>query len=313
MQNEEQFASLTDAVRVAVAAALRGIFTAMPVSLTKDSDGHTAAARSNILGLVRQDDGTTKQAPMPPFDTLPVHFAGGGRMVTTHPVKSGDDGIWLGLSRAIDSWFQSGGQQAPIDARTHHLSDGVFLNGLRADPKKLKNVAPDSHQVRSTDGKMTSEVHPDNGTTTRAVDPSDSSDDPFNSAATYTESKTHPTDGKSWRRKTPTKDHTVGLTDGGFAAVVTDLATGLSAGLSLRPPTAGGGSGLTMPPGAAAESIGPLGGDLAGTMPNPTVKGATGLPVYANNAAARVAGLAVGDLYANTTISGTERVVCVAF
>ncbi len=306
MQNEEQFASLTDAIRAAVSAALRGLFTALPAGLTKDSDGHTATARSNILGLVRQDDGTVKQQPLPVFDTLPVHFAGGGRMVATHPVKSGDDGIILFMARAIDSWHQAGGQQAPIDSRVHSLSDAVFLNGLRADPNKLANVAPDSHQVRSVDGKITHETHPDTGTKTKVVDPSDTSSDPFNSATTYFESKTHPTDGKSWARVSPTMNHSVSLTDSGFAAVVQNLATGHSSGFGLTPS-----GGLSMPAGTAAGNIGTLGGCLSGTLPSPALN-LSGLPLYASNAAALAGGVTAGGLYLNTSIAGTERVVCVA-
>ena len=355
MQNEEQFASLTDAIRAAVSAALRGLFTALPASLTKDSDGHTSTAQSNILGLIRKDDGTMEQKALPPFDTIPVHFSGGGRMVSTHPVKTGDDGILLFMDRAIDSWHQAGGQQAPIDAREHHLSDAVFLNGLRADPKKLKNVAPDSHQVRSVDAKVTTDHHPDNGAKTKVVHPSDSSTDPFNSATKYHETAHHPTDGigekatdgtktntrtnsassgigetttdgsaSHTRTFTPSgghsitvtkpgKSHTISIDPDAGISIVSSVAVGLSAPPGMLGLPAGGVGSSALASGAASSNVGTLGGDLSGTLPSPTVVGATGLPVYASNAAARGAGLAAGKLYANNTISGTERVVCIAF
>lgn len=286
MQNEEQFASLSDAIKMAVAAELRKLFTALPAGLKTDGDGHTVTAQSRILGLVRQDDGTMKQQALPDFDTLPVHFAGGGKMVSTHPLKAGDDGIWLGIARAIDSWHQAGGQQAPIDAREHHLSDGVFLGGLRADPAKLKNVAPDSHQVRSVDGKVTTDHHPDNGKTTKVVDPSDTSSDPFNAATKYFESKSHPTAGNSWARVSPTKRHSISMSDAGIAMSVLDIPSGLGAGFGLTP-----GGGMSMPAGAAAGNIGALSGDMSGTLPSPTVNGVqltaltvTTLPPAASNA-----------------------------
>ena len=308
MQNEEQLASLTDAIKVAIDAELRKLFTALPAALKTDGDGHTVTAVSNILGVMRQDDGTTKQQALPDLDTVPVHFAGGGRMVATHPLKAGDDGIWINIARPIDSWHQSGGQQAPIDARAHHLSDGVFLNGLRADPKKLKNVAPDSHQVRSTDGKITHETHPDTGVHTKTVDPSDTASNPFADATMFFESKVHPTDGNSWARVSPTKRHSISMSDAGIAMSVLDIPSGQGAGFGLTPGAGPGGCGMTMPSGAAAGNIGTLGGDLSGSLPSPTVvsilhvAGANALTNAANDSAAASAGVAVGGLYRNGSV-----------
>jgi hypothetical protein len=79
---------------------------------------------------------------------------------------------------------------------------------------------------------------------------------------------------------------------------------------------AGGVSSGALAPGAAASNVGALGGDLSGTLPNPNVVGITHinnaqlLPIFASRAAAVTGGLAVGQLYLNNTISGTELVLC---
>jgi hypothetical protein len=80
----------------------------------------------------------------------------------------------------------------------------------------------------------------------------------------------------------------------------------------------GGVSAPALTAGAAASNVGPLGGDLSGTLPDPNVVGIThinnanSLPVFTSNSAARSGGLNAGQLYINNTISGSEFVLCVA-
>ena len=236
MQSLDQFAANTDAVFMAVEARLATFFTALPSILTQAGDGHIATAKSAILGLIRKDDESTQQLEMPSFDTMPVHFAGGGLVLSTHPLKSGDEGIALFFARALDSWHQSGGVQAPIDSRQHHLSDGVFLNGLRSDPNKLKNYATDSIQHRSTDGKVTHDVHPTNGTTTKVVDPSDSSANPFASATIFHQTTHNHSTGVQHTAKDSSNTHSLQL-----ERVVGLLASVLNGSnhhtLAVAPPT----------------------------------------------------------------------------
>jgi hypothetical protein len=257
--NEDQLASLTDAIEAAVLAGFRRVFTSLPAGLIKDGDGHTIKAQSNILGLIRKDDGTVEQQSLPPFDTVPVHFAGGGRVVSTHPTLTGDDGLLVFVSRMLDSWHQSGGQQAPIDPREHHLSDSIFLNGIRSDPRKLKNYRTQSIHHRSTDAKISHDVHPDNGITTKVVDKTDTAADPFNDAVIFHSTYHNENEGIVKRAEDATHKHKLILERiKGFILTVSDLLTQKFHMMAINPDSgfslfvtqggsAGGGSGSVAP------------------------------------------------------------------
>ena len=75
--------------------------------------------------------------------------------------------------------------------------------------------------------------------------------------------------------------------------------------LSLAGLASGSVGGGALASGAAASNVGPVGGDLAGALPNPTVVGlghvdAHLLPVATTDALAAAAGVAIGGLYRNT-------------
>jgi hypothetical protein len=153
-------------LRAFVRGELKAVWTALPVIITKASDGHIAQAKSSINAIIMQIDGTLKSTPMPLFDTAPVHFAGGGGVTATHPVAIGDEGMMIFSQANQDGWHQSGGVQDPVDARSHHPADSRFIPGGRSDPRKLNPPASSSsHQTRSDNGAHVNDVHPSNGLT----------------------------------------------------------------------------------------------------------------------------------------------------
>ena len=153
-----------DSVEEAINGALKGIWTSLPAIISEDSDGHIAKAQSAVKLAITQLDGSIIMKSFPLFDTSPVHYPNGGGHHFTHPVKKDDEGVIQFLSRAQDLWHQKGGEQDPIDNRTHHLADSRWYPGGRSDPRKL-DPAPSkvSAQQRSDDGKHVSDVNKDEG------------------------------------------------------------------------------------------------------------------------------------------------------
>jgi predicted transcriptional regulator len=78
----------------------------------------------------------------------------------TFPVKAGDEVLIVFASRCIDSWWQSGGVQVPIEERMHDLSDGFAILSPTSQPKKLSSVSTSNAQLRTESGGTYIEVTP---------------------------------------------------------------------------------------------------------------------------------------------------------
>jgi len=155
-------ADFEEIIRAAIHAENRNTYTMLPVTITKDSDGKKAMLQPTVKAQVRDADGNLKHVDLPEVEGI-VHFMGGGGMTATFPIKQGGEGMVLFASRAIDAWHQSGGSQQAVDTRSHHLSDGIFLPGLRSQPRDLKDINTEAAETRTDDGKHKTSVHPKNG------------------------------------------------------------------------------------------------------------------------------------------------------
>lgn len=81
------------------------------------------------------NDGTEK--PMPLLVDVPVFTLQGGGIHVGLPITPGDECLVIFGDSNIDAWFSYGGQQTPLDARKHDLSDGFALVGLNSQAKPL--------------------------------------------------------------------------------------------------------------------------------------------------------------------------------
>jgi hypothetical protein len=134
------------------------IRTAIPVTPTEDSDGHTISLQPLTKLTRRKADGSLERTALPVLSDVPINHHGGGGITVTHPHKKGDEGVILVADRAIDAWHQNGGEQGAVDARMHSLSDGVYIPGIRSDPRKLKGVSTTSTQTRTDDKKSLHDI-----------------------------------------------------------------------------------------------------------------------------------------------------------
>ena len=104
-----------------------------------DASTQTASIQPTIRKRIRTPEGVT-EIPYPLLVDVPVLMLGGGSHFITMPVKAGDECIVLFSDLCIDAWFQSGGVQNQIIARSHDLSDGFAIVGFRSKPHALSNV-----------------------------------------------------------------------------------------------------------------------------------------------------------------------------
>jgi hypothetical protein len=85
------------------------------------------------------------------IESIPVVLPSGGGWSLTLPIVKGDECLLVFADACIDSWWQSGGVQAPISFRRHSLSDAMAIFGLRSTPTGITGWSTDSAQLRNDD------------------------------------------------------------------------------------------------------------------------------------------------------------------
>lgn len=123
-----------------------------------DAGTATRAANVNVRIAFTQvtsvsPDGTRTLAEYAPLYNVPVLFPNGGGFTLTFPVAIGDECIVLFNDKQIDNWLLSGIGQPPSMNRTHDLSDGIAIVGLRNNTRALANISTSSTQLRTDDGQ----------------------------------------------------------------------------------------------------------------------------------------------------------------
>lgn len=156
MLRQERTEDNDEALRLALTGWQSEIWTALPGIIdTVDLEKNTCTVQPTIKGIFRQKDGSTKIVTMPICLDVPIVWPRGGGFALTFPIKKGDEGMLVFMSRCFDAYWQNGGVQPQAEQRMHDLSDGYFILGGSSQPKKLANVADDAVELRNDDDGKT--------------------------------------------------------------------------------------------------------------------------------------------------------------
>ncbi len=151
MDPRERFEQHEEALRTALDGFQAGVWTALPGIIESYDAAKMTVSVQPAIERVSTIDGTRTRMTL--LQDVPVVFPGGGGYMLTFPVAQGDECLVVFASRAIDSWWQSGGVQPPVSTRFHSLSDGFALVGLRSLARSLSPPpSGNSVQLRSDDG-----------------------------------------------------------------------------------------------------------------------------------------------------------------
>lgn len=161
MDQRERSQDLDEVLRTVLDGRQSKIQTALPgIIQSFDPATMTCVVAPAVKGKLADKDDNVSLVALPLLLDCPCQFPSGGGVTLTFPVAAGDECLVVFASRSIDSWHQSGGIQAPVEARMHDLSDGFVMLGFRSTPRVLSGISTTTAQLRSDDGLVYIEVDP---------------------------------------------------------------------------------------------------------------------------------------------------------
>ena len=161
MNRVQRTGDFEETLRAAMESQQARIWTTLPGIVTAvDLVANTVSVQPAIQGLVTDQDGQRTAVNMPLLVDVPIMWERAGGFALTFPVAVNDECLVSISSRCIDSWWQSGGVQAPAELRMHDLSDGFAFFAPSSQPKVLKNVSPVNVQLRDELGTTYIEITP---------------------------------------------------------------------------------------------------------------------------------------------------------
>lgn len=136
--------------------ALEGLqakmWTALPgIVVSADLAAQTCVVQPTIKGVLLDKKNNATSVNLPLLADVPICFPRAGQFALTLPLSAGDEVLVVFSSRAIDSWWQSGGVGEPVEQRMHDLSDGLAILAPTSQPKKLTAVQSDGMELRTLD------------------------------------------------------------------------------------------------------------------------------------------------------------------
>lgn len=144
-------ANLEQALKAAIAEALKGVHTCLPGFIDTFDTGTGKATVTPALRLTLKDGSTIDY---PKIVSVPVIFPRSTGFSLTFPIKKGDSVLVLFTERAISRWLRSGGTVDPLDPRRHDLSDAVAIPGLYPFSEGVTITDPDSMELVYNDASI---------------------------------------------------------------------------------------------------------------------------------------------------------------
>lgn len=162
MNRNERLNDPEESLRLALENAQSHMWTATPAVVQGvDLDAQTVSALPTIQGTVSAPDGSTENVDLPLLVDVPIVWPRAGGFALTFPIAAGDEVLVVFGSRCIDSWWQSGGVNAPAEARMHDLSDGFAILAPTSQPRTFANISAANVQLRDQSGSTFVEITPD--------------------------------------------------------------------------------------------------------------------------------------------------------
>lgn len=146
--------TLQAVIQQAIKAQILELHTCLPAKVVKyDQLTQKADVKPLIKRKLRKDQSLIE---LPVIPSVPVQHPCGGGAFIHMPIAVGDTGIVVFSERSLDAWLSGDGQIVdPKDIRHHHLSDGVFIPGVKPFSK---GVAGTKDSIKISYGTTTFEL-----------------------------------------------------------------------------------------------------------------------------------------------------------
>ncbi len=160
--NAERIPRLSDVIRIRINKALQDMHVALPGRVENyDATTQKASIQPVIKGLFEDEEGVRQVERLPVIPNVPVQWPQGGGYFISFPLAIGDTGLLLFSEASLDVWLNEGGEVDPLDDRRNHLSDAIFIPGVRSFKTPLSEASGD-HAVIGKEGGLQLHI---NGTT----------------------------------------------------------------------------------------------------------------------------------------------------
>lgn len=83
---------------------------------------------------------------------VPIIIPNGGNYAITLPIKKGDECLVVFGDKCINSWWANGGVQNQEETRSHDLSDGFAILGVKSLPNIISNYSSENLEIRNLEG-----------------------------------------------------------------------------------------------------------------------------------------------------------------